>query len=702
VKPVAPSATPPVAWKALIEGLLDAVWLVDAQTLRIVGSNAAAAQLLGTAPGALVGRSVTELSATPEDLVFWDEVAKGTSEHILSDTFACRFDGRLVPVTRRVTRVQVAAEPSLPGTELFIVAMQDRSAQRVAEDELETRVAELRATLESTADGILVTDLTGKIRGFNRHFAQLWGMPEDMLVQGHDQAVFAWMRRSVSDPDDYSRRLTAIQEATLLQSTDVFTLHGGRVLERVTLPQCSRGQPIGRVYSFRDITERLAATQRIEELSYTDGLTGLPNRHLLADRVEFALAMAQRESQPFALMVVNLDRFKHINDSLGLGVGDRVLIEASERIKACLRGVDTVARLGGDEFVLLVHHADAMGAEATARRVLDAFLLPFSFDATSFTVTCSIGIALCPQDGNSLDELMRRADTAMHRVKDLGRGSFRFHQGTEDVDQRSHMKLDHAMRQALVSGGFRLHYQPQIDLKTGTVVGAEALLRWRDPVLGDLSPAEFIPIAEASGFIVHIGDWVLRQAVTQARAWRERGLQMPVSINVSALQFQQPDFVDRVAKALEAAELPPYMLELELTESILIHDAQDALYRLKALAHLGVMLAIDDFGTGYSSLGYLKRFPISRLKIDRSFVKNLPADESDAAIVHAVIQLGRAMNLRVIAEGVETELQRQFLVDAGCDEFQGFLYAPALEASAFEKRVSRPSGPAPVIRLVSP
>jgi diguanylate cyclase (GGDEF)-like protein/PAS domain S-box-containing protein len=708
---VSASAVPPdpagvaalASWKLLIDGMLDAAWLVDATTLRLVAANTAAGSLLGVRAKSLVGRGVDELCATPEDVAFWREAADGSSDNLLSDTLVRRFDGRTAPVTRRVTRLALPSGPGTDVKELFLVALHDRSAQCAAEEELEARVAELKATLESTADGILATDLAGGIRGFNHRFAGLWGMPEEMLAKGDDEAVRAWMRRSVTDPEDYARRLSCIQDSAMLQSTDVLTLHGGRVIERVTLPQCSRGQPIGRVYSFRDITERLAASQRIEELSYTDALTGLPNRHLLADRVEFALAMAQREHQSFALMVLNLDRFKHINDTLGLDVGDRVLKEASQRIQACLRSVDTVARLSGDEFVLLVHQVDQRGAEATARRVLDAFLLPFSVEAMSFTVTCSIGVVLCPTDGNNLDELVRRADAAMHRVKESGRASVRFHVGAEDVGQRSHMKIDHAMRQALVCGQFRLHYQPQIDLRSGAVIGAEALIRWNDPVLGAVSPGEFIPIAEASGFIIHIGDWVLTQAVQQAVAWRDAGLHMPVSINVSALQFQQPDFVERVASVLAAAELAPDLLELELTESILIHDAQDALLRLQALERLGVVLSIDDFGTGYSSLAYLKRFPIDRLKIDRSFVKNLPGDGGDAAIVHAIVQLGRAMNLRLIAEGVETEAQRQFLVNAGCDEFQGFLYAPALEAGAFAERISRGAGPspAPAIRLVA-
>ena len=672
------------AWSVLIEGFLDAVWLVDATTLRIVAANAAAGTLLGTDPAMLVSRAAAELSATPEDLAFWQGVDEGWHDAIVSESLVRRFNGSVVPVTRRVNRVDTE------GGSVYVVVFHDRSAHQATQDELEHRLAELRATLESTADGILVTDLAGSIRGFNRRFAALWNLPEELLTQRDDTAVQAWMRRSVLDGHDYDRRLAAIQDATLLQTSDVISLHSGKVIERVTLPQCSRGQPIGRVFSFRDITEKLAASQRIEELSQTDPLTGLPNRRLLADRVEFALAMSQRNGHPFALMVVNLDRFKHINDTFGLGFGDRVLLEVTERIKGSLRSLDTVARLGSDEFVLLVHKTDAPGAEATARRVIEAMSRPFRLDGVEFTVTCSIGVAMCPNDGDNLDELMRRADAAMHRVKELGRASFRFHQPQADAAPRAQMQLDHAMRQALVSGHFRLCYQPQVDLGTGNVTGTEALIRWRDPVLGEVSPGEFIPVAEESGFIIAIGDWVLAQAVKQAAAWRAGGWDMPVSINVSALQFQQAEFIERVSATLKAAGLPPRLLELELTESILIHDADDALHRLKALKQLGVMLAIDDFGTGYSSLAYLKRFPIDRLKIDRSFVRSLPGDGSDVAIVNAIVQLARAMHLRVIAEGVETEPQRRFLLDAGCHEFQGFLFSPALDVPAFEQRLDRP------------
>lgn len=685
------ATTPATPHAALIEALPEAVCLVDAATLRVRAANAAAARLFGVPPQALCERSVRELCATPQDLCFWDEVALGQSDGIASDTFIESADGSLLPVARSVRRI--AADDG--GAGLYVVTLRDRSAEARSERDSEALLAGLRATLESTADGILVTDLAGRVSAFNQRFAALWRVDAALLSRNDDAALRAAMQASVADPQAYARRLAAIEAEAMLQTSDVFKLRCGRVIERVTLPQCSRGQPIGRVYSFRDITARLEAHQRIEQLSHTDPLTGLPNRRLLSDRIEHAIAMARRDGVAFALLFLDLDRFKHINDSLGHQFGDRVLVDVAARVRSCLREVDTVARLGGDEFVIVMQPADAAGAESTAQRVAEAMARPFAQAGLSFTVTCSIGIALFPDDGDNVDDLLRHADKAMYSVKESGRAGYRFHQPRKDVDLKSRMRVDHAMRQALAHGRFRLHYQPQVECASGRVVGAEALLRWRDPDLGEMAPADFIPVAEESGFIATIGDWVLAEAVRQAAQWHSRGLDIVVAINVSALQFQKPDFVASVARALQASALPPQALELELTESILIQDAPEALTRLQALAGLGVRLSIDDFGTGYSSLGYLKRFPIGQLKIDRSFIDGLPGDESDAAIARAIISMGRALRLRIIAEGVETEAQRRFLQAAGCDLYQGFLFAPALDAEglfavALAARNSRP------------
>jgi diguanylate cyclase (GGDEF)-like protein len=691
------------AWAALLDGLPDATWIVDAASRRVVAANAAAHRLLGRPDGSLAGADATSLIATPEDMAYWDDAAAGACMTLRSDTTLCSVDGQTLHVTRCIHPLH-DGDAALPRH--YVVSIGDRSAWRRAEDEREQVVAELQATLESTADGILVTDLLGRIRAFNRRFAQTWGIPEDLLTSRHDEAVHAWMRRSVADGEAYQRRLQAIQEATLLSATERLTLHSGQVLERVTRPLWCRGQAMGRVYSFRDLSEQLAAQHRIEELSLTDALTGLPNRRNLAEHVAAASQRSRRDGGSFALLLIDLDRFRQINDSLGHETGDRVLVDVAQRLRSVMRADDLLARSGGDQFVLLVEGAEAQAAERMARRVLDALAAPYNLDGAQFTLTCSIGGALCPGHGHSADELVRHAEAAVLAVKDGGRGHYRLQGGRRGGDRRADIQLDHAMRQALASGRFRLHYQPQVELDSGRMVGAEALVRWSDPALGEVSPSRFIPVAEDSGFIVALGDWVLAQAVRQGAHWQARGLPVPIAVNVSALQFQQPLFVDRVASVLAANALPPQLLELELTESILVRDADEALQRLQALARIGVRLSIDDFGTGYSSLAYLKRFPIDKLKIDRSFIQGLPGADSDGAIVVAILQMARALGMKVIAEGVETEVQRQFLLDSGCHEFQGFLCAPALDSLSFETRLLRPRahGAAPRnrrVRLVS-
>lgn len=713
MKPAAATAAKPAGasaladWRTLLDALGEPAWLVDGRGEQVLAANAEALGLLGLDAAAVLGQPADSLVATPEDLAYWDHARASTGQPVqqgpgplVSDTTLVDASGRLVQVTRRIR----ALGPADAVPQAYLVAVHDRSAAQSEADARELLVSELQATLESTADGILVTDLAGRIRAFNRRFAQIWGLPESLLTERQDDAVYDWMRRSVVDPEAYTRRLAQIDEATLLQASEQIRLHSGQVLERVTQPQHSRGRPCGRVWSFRDHTELVTAGQRIEALSSTDALTGLFNRRQMGEALAMAIRQARRSAGSLALLLLDLDRFKQINDSLGHETGDRVLLDCADRLKGCLRQGDVVARMGADQFALLVHEADDRGAESTARRVLEAVSHPCSVDGLQFTLTCSVGVSLFPADGTDADQLVRHAESAMQRAKQGGRACFRFHQAQHDADMRQRMRLDHAMRQALASQRFRLHYQPQVDLASGNVVGAEALIRWRDPELGEVSPGQFIPVAEETGFIIAIGDWVLEQAVRQAARWRDAGMPLPVSVNVSALQFQQDEFIGRVQSVLHEHALDGALLELELTESILVHDAEAALARLSQLSQLGVRLAIDDFGTGYSSLAYLKRFPIDRLKIDRSFVKGLPADDSDAAIVRAIVQLAQAMGLTVIAEGVETEPQRAFLHTLGCHEFQGFLYAPALDALSFEERVRPPMAGAargrPRLRLV--
>lgn len=674
----------PASWTGLLDGLMDGAWLVDAKSLRVVAVNDLACVLVGLAREDFIGKPAIELTATPEDMYFWEDVAAGTIDQIHSNSFLRCVDGVAIAVERRVSRVWLAA-----GEPVYMVVVHDQRPQRHAELALEMRVAELRATLESTGDGILVTDLSGVIRNYNQHFAELWSIPQELLGCQDDAAVFDHLANSVKDTEAYRERLLHIQSNPLLEARDVLLLRSGSQVERFTRPQVSHARTLGRVYAFRDLTERVEAQRRIETLAYTDVLTGLPNRLLLGQRAELALRLSQRRGDHCAVLFLDLDRFKNVNDSMGLACGDSVLIEVANRIQRCLREVDTLSRLGGDEFVVFLPEADALGAEIAARRLLDEMAHAFVLDSVNFTLGCSIGIAMYPDDGTSLDELIKGADTAMHRVKERGRGNFRFYQPQMNVDLLSRMKMDHAMRLAMENGLFRLHYQPQVCLNDGQLLGAEALVRWTDAELGNVPPSTFIPLAEESGFIVNIGNWVLQEAVRQAVLWQNSGRPVVVSVNVSALQFQQGDFVDRVAQTIANAGLRPELLELELTESILLQDANEALARLHALAQLGVSLAIDDFGTGYSSLAYLKKFPISKLKIDRTFVMGLPDDESDRAIVSATIGMARALKLAVVAEGVETRAQRDYLKSLQCESYQGFLCSPGLPAIEFERLIAQ-------------
>ena len=398
------------AWGALVDSLPDATWIVDAHSRRVVADNAAARKLLGLPGGSLLGLQAETLIATPEDLAYWDEAAVGVCAPLQSETTLCTADGSTVHVTRSIRALHDGCG-TVPRH--YAVVASDRSAWRRAEDEREQVVAELQATLESTADGILVTDLVGRIRAFNRRFAQAWGIPEDLLKSRQDAAVHDWMRRSVAEPEAYQRRLQAIQEATLLSATERLTLHSGQVLERVTRPLWCRGQAMGRVYSFRDLSEQLAAQHRIEELSLTDALTGLPNRRQLAEHVAQASQRSRQDGGSFALLLIDLDRFRQINDSLGHETGDRVLVDVAQRIKSCMRSDDLLARTGGDQFALIVEGADTAVAEATATAPMSWCVMPRprcwpSRKAAAATTACK-GAAAAVIDAPTSSSTMRCA-----------------------------------------------------------------------------------------------------------------------------------------------------------------------------------------------------------------------------------------------------------------------------------------------------
>ena len=447
------------------------------------------------------------------------------------------------------------------------------------------------------------------------------------------------------------------------------------------------GQSGNRLYgACQDITERKRAEARIEFLAHHDVLTGLPNRVLLRDRFEQAQARAQRLRKHVAMLFLDLDNFKVVNDTLGHVAGDKLLLEAVERLTRCTRDSDTISRQGGDEFILLLNEIpDMETVERIAADILNHLSEPLEISGHVMNTSCSIGIAMYPEDGSDFDSLLQKADTAMYNAKDAGRNTYLFFDDQMNRHALEHLLLQNRLHQALYRAELQLHYQPQIDTDSGKVIGVEALLRWNSPELGEVSPARFIPVAEDCGLIVSIGAWVIEQSCRQAQSWRQAGLpDLTMAVNLSALQFRRAGLIETVAGALARSGLPPHLLELELTESILLQDVKNTLDTVQQLKALGVRLSIDDFGTGYSSLSYLKRFAVDRLKIDQAFVRDISTDPDDAAIVRAIIQLARSLRLGIIAEGVETPEQLAFLRSAGCGEVQGYLFSRPLAPAALE------------------
>jgi diguanylate cyclase (GGDEF)-like protein len=457
----------------------------------------------------------------------------------------------------------------------------------------------------------------------------------------------------------------------------------------------------------RDITERKNSEARIFNLAYYDELTELPNRQLFSQSLEQTIALARRDGQKFAVLFVDLDRFKRINDTLGHSVGDELLKEVAGRLQKCTRSTDSVARfepgqdggiklarLGGDEFVIKLYGIDSdETVSAIASRIISVLTPPFTCEGHQFVVTPSIGIAVYPQDGETGEELLMNADSAMYRAKFVGRNNYKFFSETMRTKSLHRLDLENQIRKAIDNNQFELHYQPKVDVETWSLVGAEALLRWNHPDRGAIAPDAFIPVAEETGLIVPIGQWVLREACKQVRAWSTLPTgAIPVSVNISSHQFNSDGLIEDVFDAVAGAGIDALLLELEITESVLLQDADNTLVSLRRLKEAGVSLSVDDFGTGYSSLSYLKRFPIDTLKIDRSFVKDLHSDADDAAICAAILAMSQQLGLNVVAEGVETEGQLEFLRRHGCNQIQGYLCSKPLSADDFAAMLVQISG----------
>ncbi|HTD74947.1 MAG TPA: EAL domain-containing protein [Steroidobacteraceae bacterium] len=548
-----------------------------------------------------------------------------------------------------------------------------------------------QVTLNSIGDAVVCTDISGNVTFLNPIAEALTGW----LADGAIGRPFVQVFRIIDVPN---RRRALNPMAAVVQTNRTLNLPEGCILirrdgleaaiEDSTAPiHDRRGRVTGAVMVFHDVTQARAMTQKMSHLAQYDYLTDLPNRLLLNDRLTQAITVAHRLQQHLAVLFVDVDRFKHVNDSLGHLIGDKLLVSISQRLVAGVRNSDTISRQGGDEFVILLSSVShAADAALSAQKILTLAGMPHRVEENDLHVTLSVGISIYPDDGKDAETLVKNADIAMLNAKDGGRNNYQFFKRAMNEHAMERQSIEGSLRHALERCEFELHYQPKLDLMTQTLTGAEALIRWRLTNGGIVYPRDFIPVAEQCGYIVPIGQWVLREACRQRRSWLDAHLAaIPIAINISAVELRSKNFLDHVRAILQETGLAPQYLEFELTETAFMQDPQSTVAVLRALRDMGIQLTLDDFGTGYSSLSYLKRFPINALKIDKSFVQGLCTDSDDSKLVSAVINLGRSFHLDVIAEGVETLEQLIALKAKNCAEGQGYYFQRPIAASEFAK-----------------
>ncbi len=558
----------------------------------------------------------------------------------------------------------------------------------LALNEAQTELRLYATVFTNASEGMMITGADAKILAVNPAFTEITGYRIEDLA-GHTPAVLSSGRQ---DPGYYRDMWCSLKTSGHWEGEIWNRRRNGEIYPEwlsIAAVRSDIGDATHYIGIFSDVTERKKAEARIRHLAHHDALTGLPNRQLLQDRLEQALHQAQRHQKRAAVLFFDLDRFKNINDTLGHDVGDGLLRKVAQRCLGVVRDTDTVARQGGDEFVVVLPDlAQAQDAAVIARKILAAITQPCRLGQHELTVTCSIGIAVYPEDGTSVSLLLRHADAAMYRAKAEGRDGYQFYAADINTANLSELLLEHQLRGAIDRNELRLHYQPKVDAHTARLSGCEALLRWEHPEHGLLSPNRFVPAAEESGLILPIGQWVIREACRQLRTWLDAGLApVPIAVNLSGHQFAQQDVISLVREPLAEYRLPAHLLELELTETMLMRDVTSTIETLRALSEIGVSLAIDDFGTGYSSLAYLRQFRVNTLKIDRSFVHDIFLGEHDATIATAVIALAHSLGLQVTAEGVETEEQRRFLAAHECDYLQGYLFGKPEAADVFVRRL---------------
>ncbi len=631
-------------------------------------------EVLGKSSHALLHHSHADGSAYPESECNMHRAYLTNQAINVSDEVFWRKDGVAIPVESWSN--PIVADGIVVGAIATFVDITERKR-------VEAQLGLAAQVFEQSGEGIMITDAQCNIVMTNQAFtavtgyseAEVMGQNPRMRASGrHDRAFYSAMWGAIATQgrwqgEVWNRRKDGSVYPELISIIRVFD---------------KKGEVSHYIGISSDITQHKAAQERIQRLAHFDPLTGLPNRVLLNDRVSHDLSAAKRHHTQVVVMFVDLDHFKNVNDTLGHRIGDELLIAVATRLKSVVRDVDTVSRQGGDEFVLVLPDTDADGAVHVAGKLLEAVAQPYQIESFELTVTLSIGIAIYPGDGETFEVLAKCADAAMYRSKHDGRNTYRFFTTEMQVRSAQNLHMENALRRALERKQLLLHYQPQISLRDGRIIGVEALLRWQHPELGMIPPADFIPLAEESGQILPIGEWVLRSAVRQMKAWMDAGLApMVIAVNLSAVQFHHPHLPELVTQILDEEKLAPQYLELELTEGVAMDDAPAAIALIDRLHARGIRMSIDDFGTGYSSLSYLKRFKVYKLKIDQSFVRDISKDPEDRAIVVAIISLANSLGLQTIAEGVETEGQLAFLREQGCNEVQGYYFSKPLQADEF-------------------
>ncbi len=669
-------------FRTIVDNAPEGVWMIDAQR-RTISVNPTLCRMLGYAPEEMMGRVPTTFADDGNSRFFDLQSARieGTDSRSYETVLRCK-DGTPLHAHFSVTTVR-DEHSKVTAAIAFVIDLSDRLT-------MEKRLREAATVFDSTTEGVVVTDVRGGILSVNRAFASITGYTEAEVL-GRNPSL---LKSGRHDDRFYSTLWHSLEQTGQWQGEIWNRRKNGEVYPEwltINAVHDNTGQVSNYVAVFADITKLKQSQREIDHLAHHDPLTALPNRLLLNVTLSQSLRHAAREGQQVGVLFLDLDRFKVVNDSLGHPLGDQLLVEVARRLLGLVRAEDTVARLGGDEFVVVLEELrQAEDSAKVAKKLLEVLHQPFRVDGHELYLSGSVGICLYPNDGRDGQTLLKNADAAMYKAKEEGGNRYRFYTRELSVAINEQLAMENGLRQALYRNELVLHFQPQVTVEGGNVVGVEALVRWAHPERGLISPDRFIPLAEETGLIEPLGTWVLNEACATASRWQQRGIRdIHMAINLSPRQFAQPDLAAQVRQALQVSGIEPNQLELEITETALMEQREHAQSILFALKEVGVSIAVDDFGTGYSSLAYLKQFPLDRLKIDREFIRDLPKSEMDGKIAATIIALGRNLGLEVLAEGVEAPAQLEFLHRERCTLYQGFYFGPPLPADELEAHLLR-------------